>query len=86
MDHETYMRIMPIPEDTPIGRLMQKEKKAGEAEGIEKGKAEGKAEGMAEGIKKVAMKMLKAGMEVRQIAEFTGLTSGEIEKMKKSLI
>lgn len=81
MDHETYMRIMPIPENTPIGRLLQKEKKAGQEQGKKDGIAEGKAEGKAE----VAVNLLKAGIEIDQVVSFTGFSYREVEKMQESL-
>ena len=42
---------------------------------------EGRAEGRAEGIALVAKTMKDQGMDVRQIAQFTGLSPQEIEKL-----
>ena len=50
-------------------------------QGKEKGKAEGKEEGREKNQSEIAMKMKKAGMSVEQIAEFTGLTKDQIEKL-----
>ena len=58
--------------------------KEGKAEGIKEGKAEGIKEGKAEGEKKkgfeVAKNLLKKDMDVKTIAEVTGISENEIEK------
>jgi predicted transposase/invertase (TIGR01784 family) len=51
----------------------------GEAKGISKGKAEGKAEEKNQ----IALKMLRSNILVDAIAEFTGLTLKQIEKLQK---
>ena len=59
--------------------------KEGKAEGIKEGKAEGIKEGKAEGEKKkgleVAKNLLKKDMDVKTIAEVTGISESEIEKL-----
>ena len=68
-------------------RLAKAEGKAegraeGISEGIAKGKAEGKVEGIAEGIiqakHQIAVKMLKAGIDMATIVQTTDLTKEEI--------
>ena len=54
----------------------------GRAEGHAEGHAEGRAEGHAEGRAEVAHRMLKAGMAIQQIAEFTQLSIEEIESLQ----
>ena len=51
--------------------------------GIEKGKAIGKLEGEKNEKIKIAKKLLEMKMPIKQIAEITGLTEKEIEKLKK---
>jgi predicted transposase/invertase (TIGR01784 family) len=52
------------------------------AEGIAEGKAEAIAKGKAEAIAEVARIMLQDGMQISQVAKFTGLASEEIELLK----
>ncbi|WP_339249199.1 hypothetical protein [Paenibacillus sp. FSL P2-0136] len=54
----------------------------GKAEGMAKGKAEGKAEGKADAQKETAHKLLVLGIELSVIAEATGLSVEEIQKLK----
>jgi len=53
----------------------------GRAEGKAEGRAEGKAEGEAEGRAKVAQNMLRLGIALNQIAQATGLSIEEIQKL-----
>ena len=46
-------------------------------------RTEGKAEGLAEGKAEVARGMLKKGYPVSDIAELTGLSIKEIEKLRE---
>ncbi|WP_199288926.1 Rpn family recombination-promoting nuclease/putative transposase [Pseudanabaena sp. FACHB-1998] len=55
----------------------------GKAEGLAKGKAEGLAKGKAEEKNQIALKMLRSNMAVDLIAEFTGLTLKQIQKLQK---
>lgn len=41
-----------------------------------------KAEGRTEGKLEVALKMLKAGMDINQIADLTGLTIPQLESLQ----
>ena len=52
-------------------------------EGREKGIKEGKKEGMREGIKQTAVNMLRKGIDIKVIAEVTGLSLKELEMLKK---
>ena len=57
----------------------------GKAEGLAQGKIEGKAEGLAEGMAQekasIAKSMKAKGLDIALIAECTGLTVEEIEKL-----
>ena len=57
----------------------------GRAEGLEEGRAEGRAEGLKEGRAATnldhARKMKSMGMDIKMIAEITGLSEEEIEKV-----
>ncbi|OQA16381.1 MAG: hypothetical protein BWY64_02577 [bacterium ADurb.Bin363] len=70
-------------------RLYQAEQR-GIEKGIEKGKEEGRKEGKEEGRKEgeekrnieIAKNLLKLNFPVEAISQATGLTAGEIEKLK----
>jgi predicted transposase/invertase (TIGR01784 family) len=47
------------------------------------GKAEGLAKGKAEEKNQIALKMLRSNMAIDLIAEFTGLTLKQIQKLQK---
>ena len=58
----------------------------GEARGIERGRAEGRSAGLVEGEVRgklaIARKLLASGMSGEQVAEFTGLTTEQLEELK----
>ena len=58
----------------------------GEARGIERGRAEGRSAGLVEGEVRgklaIARKLLASGMPESQVAEFTGLTTEQLEELK----
>lgn len=65
-------------------RTAEKKKFAeGEAEGMAKGMAKGRAEGRAEGLADVAKAMLEKHMDIGMIAEFTGMSADEIQKLEE---
>ena len=53
----------------------------GKAVGMVEGKAEGRAEGKAEAANQIALNMLRSGISVDLIAQFTGLSLEQIEKL-----
>jgi predicted transposase/invertase (TIGR01784 family) len=55
----------------------------GEANGIAKGEAKGKAEGIAEAARQIALNMLRSNITVDLIAQFTGLTLKQVQKLQK---
>ncbi len=59
----------------------------GEAKGRAEGKAEGRAEGRAEGkleaLLTTAKRMLKAGMSIKEVIEFTNLTEQQLSQIKE---
>ena len=64
-----------------ICQLITAENK-GIRKGIAKGKAEGKAEGKKEQAVEIAINCIEQGLEINTIANVTGLTIQEIEKLK----
>ncbi|MFO0051581.1 MAG: Rpn family recombination-promoting nuclease/putative transposase, partial [Dolichospermum sp.] len=54
-------------------------------EALEEGKAEGKAEGEAEATRKFALKLLRTGMNLQQIAEVTELSLEQIQALQKEI-
>lgn len=53
-----------------------------EERGMEKGLEKGVKKGMGKGMEKVARQMLSGGEDVEKIKRYTGLSQGEIEKLK----
>ena len=71
-------------------RMMEAEDKGmkqgiekGRSEGIEKGRSEGIEQGIEKGMETVALNMLKANLDSDLIAEVTGLSKKEIQKLSK---
>lgn len=65
-------------------RTAEKKKFAeGEAEGMAKGMAKGRAEGRAEGLADVAKAMLEKHMDIGMIAELTGMSADEIQRLEE---
>lgn len=56
----------------------------GRAEGIKQGRAEGIEEGRAEGIRSIAQKLIAMNLPESEILSATGLTSEEIENLRKN--
>lgn len=59
----------------------QRRHRKGLAEGLEKGLAEGKTEGKAEGLQETARRLKTMGMTNEFIAQATGLSPEEINKL-----
>ena len=62
-------------------RLRQEGIEQGIEKGIEKGKLEGRSEGIEQGKIEIARNLLQKGMDTQFIAEITGLTKEQIEKL-----
>ncbi len=65
-------RIMFSLKDT-LDEMMEK--------GIKKGRQEGREEGRTEERKKIALKLVKKGLELEDVAESTGLPKNDLEKL-----
>jgi len=82
--YEKYMRNM-TDDSTVIetarmeGRVEGREE--GKAEGRAEGEAKGRAEGVAEGLIQAAKAMKAKGMDIRTIAEITGLPENKIQRI-----
>jgi predicted transposase/invertase (TIGR01784 family) len=74
MDHKMFMETARV-----------KGEAEGKAKGLAEGKAEGKAEGRAEGKTEVAINLFKKGLNISLIAETTGFSIEELEKLKASI-
>ena len=67
-------------------KIREESLKKGEADGLRKGRLEGRLEGEANGLRKAAKSMLEDGsIPIPKIAEFSGLTIGEVESIRNSL-
>ena len=51
-------------------------------EAMQDGRAEGLAEGQLLALQNTARKMLEKGLEIPQIAEFTGLSTKDVNELK----
>ena len=56
-----------------------------ERKGIEKGRIEGIQLGEARGIAATARRMLVRGVPLEQVVDFTGLSLGEVEALKRGM-
>ncbi|MDR1943623.1 MAG: hypothetical protein LBQ19_02265, partial [Synergistaceae bacterium] len=63
-------------------KAIEKDMAKGIAEGRAEGKAEGIAEGKAEALAKVALNLLRAGVDVDTISKGTGLSVDEIKSLE----
>jgi len=57
----------------------------GEAKGIVKGKAEGEAKGKTETANQIAQNMLHSNISIELVAQFTGLTLKQVQRLQKLL-
>ena len=80
---EKYRRDRLARDENMFEQGMEKGKVASIAEGMEKGKVAGIAEGMEKGMQAVALSMLKAQADIAFISKITGLSTDEIDKLKK---
>ena len=63
-------------------KIREESLKKGEADGLKKGRLEGEANG----LRKAARSMLEDGsIPIQKIAEFSGLTLGEVESIRNSM-
>ena len=98
LDHEVIQRLLrsEIMEESVVYQEILREGLAkGKAEGLAKGKAEGLAKGKAEGLAKgkadgkveatnqIAINMLRSNMSQDLVAQLTGLTLKQIQKLQK---
>jgi predicted transposase/invertase (TIGR01784 family) len=98
LDHEVIQRLLrsEIMEESVVYQEILREGLAkGKAEGLAKGKAEGLAKGKAEGLAKgkadgkveatnqIAINMLRSNMSPDLVAQLTGLTLKQIQKLQK---
>ena len=71
--------------DTALMQGREEGRVEGHAEGLKQGREEGRVEGRVEGREEghadVAKAMLKRGMDIKTIAELSGLTEEEIKKL-----
>lgn len=89
---DAVIEVKKLSEDEELQRLADLREKAimdekaiyqaGLNNGKTEGKEEGKVEGKIEAMQEVAKKLLKQSLEMRKIAEITGLSIKEIEKLK----
>ena len=55
----------------------------GEAKGLAKGEARGIAEGKAETARQIALNMMRSNISGDLVAQFTGLSLKEVQKLQK---
>jgi len=83
--HQKYIRDTKSKErvENMIESVTQKISKKWHMIGIEEGRQEGKQEGIAEGVKIVAKNLLMIGTADEVILKATGLTSEELDSIKR---
>jgi len=85
LTEEEERKLMAEVEKLPEADEIMKLPISYEEKGIQKGKEIGKKEGEAQGVKKVAIEMLRNGLEVELIAKVTHMDVEEIKKFKEYL-
>src|SRR5699024_3313675 len=85
LTEEEERKLMAEVEKLPEADEIMKLPISYEEKGIQKGKEIGKKEGEAQGVKKVAIEMLRNGLEVELIAKVTHMDVEEIKKIKEQL-
>jgi predicted transposase/invertase (TIGR01784 family) len=86
LDHEVIQRLLrsEIMEESVVYQEILREGLAkGKAEGLAKGKAEGLAKGKVEAANQIALNMLRSNMSPDLVAQLTGLTLKQIQKLQK---
>lgn len=86
LDHEVIQRLLrsEIMEESIVYQEILREGLAkGEAQGLAKGKAEGVAKGKVEATNQIALNMLRSNMSPDLVAQLTGLTLKQIQKLQK---
>jgi len=79
---QKLFRSKVMRESVTYQAVLEEGREEGKAEGEARGKAEGEARGKAEAVRQVALNMLKSGMELSLISQFTGLEIAEISQLK----
>ncbi|MEA5620195.1 flagellar assembly protein H, partial [Cronbergia sp. UHCC 0137] len=83
---QRLLRSEIMKESVIYQEILLEGKAEGIAEGIAKGKAEGKAEGIAKGKAEektlIALNMLRSGLSIDLIAQITGLSLEQIQKLQ----
>jgi hypothetical protein len=80
-ENDTTMGIEEFLLDRAKKEGVQIGREKGLVEGIEKGREEGIERGREEGIKETALKMKKSGLSIQLIADITGLSIFEINRL-----
>ena len=83
--YRDYKNTIDYAEEKGIEKGMEKGIKIGEAKGLAKGKAKGLAEGLAKGKaqeqRQIAANLKKQGVDIKTIAQCTGLSVEEISQL-----
>ena len=74
-----------IEEDKRIMSIVQYAREMERKEGREEGREEGLEEGLEEGINQVAKEMIREGVDVSKICQYTKLTPEHVEKLQRDL-
>ncbi len=80
---QRLLRSEIMKESVIYQEILLEGKAEGKAEGIAEGEAKGLAKGKAETAKQIALNMIRSNIPVELIAQFTGLTLKQIQKLQK---
>ena len=86
LDHEVIQRLLRseiMEESVVYQEILREGLTKGKAEGLAKGKAEGLAKGKVEAANQIALNMLRSNMSPDLVAQLTGLTLKQIQKLQK---
>jgi predicted transposase/invertase (TIGR01784 family) len=72
-----------LAKDNDVRLMMEYNHDKGFRAGEEKGIERGRAEGFKAGISQIALEMKRTGMSIELIVQLTGLTTGQIRKIKE---
>ena len=86
LDNEVIQRLLRseiMEESVVYQEILLEGLTKGEAKGIAKGLAKGLAKGKVEATNQIALNMLRSNISVDSIAQFTGLTLKQVQKLQK---
>ena len=83
---EIMQKKIKIAREESLKKGLMEGRQEGESDGLQKGRSVGRLEGRQEGRQEVVRSMVRDGsIPLSKIAEFSGLTIGEVESIRSSI-